>query len=101
MRAAVVEIDEKLVRHNLTPAERARLTARRKELYEAAHPETKKGGTGRSRGKVSQLETYRSLYRGDGAQDRAIGNISRPGRHAGEGAAPISIAIAGDPSHRV
>lgn len=38
----------------LTPAERAQQTARRKEIYEALHPETKNGAVGNGREKVRQ-----------------------------------------------
>jgi ParB-like chromosome segregation protein Spo0J/N6-adenosine-specific RNA methylase IME4 len=60
----LAEIDENLIHIDLTPAERAMHIARRKELYEAAHPETKKGaapGAGRGKRKrpqESQDETF-------------------------------------------
>ena len=47
--AELAEIDENLIRADLTPAERALHIGRRKELYEQAHPETK---TGKSPGKA-------------------------------------------------
>jgi ParB family transcriptional regulator, chromosome partitioning protein len=40
----LAEIDENLIRHDLTAAEQAQQTARRKELYLKKHPETKHGG---------------------------------------------------------
>jgi N6-adenosine-specific RNA methylase IME4 len=50
--AELAEIDENLIRADLSPAERAMHVARRKELYERAHPETKAtkaGGPGRGK----------------------------------------------------
>lgn len=40
---ALSMIDENLCGPALTPSEKARFTARRKEAYEALHPETKRG----------------------------------------------------------
>ena len=45
--AALVEIDENLARVELSPAERAMHVAKRKEIYERQHPETKHGAVGR------------------------------------------------------
>jgi ParB/RepB/Spo0J family partition protein len=55
MAALLVEIDENLVRADLSPAERALHIGRRKKLYEQLHPETKHGAVGR-KGKSSQDE---------------------------------------------
>ena len=44
-----------LIRRDLTATQRAKLIARRKAAYEATHPETKTGGTGRGRAKVRQV----------------------------------------------
>ncbi len=44
LRAELAEIDENFVRSDLTPLEFGELLLRRKELYEALHPETKNGG---------------------------------------------------------
>ena len=52
--AELIEIDENLVRADLTPIERDLHMARRKELYEDLHPETKHGaapGAGKGKGK--------------------------------------------------
>ena len=43
-RAALIEIDENLKRGDLSPAERGIHIAKRKEIYERLHPETKLGG---------------------------------------------------------
>ena len=54
--AELAEIDENLVRADLTPIERALHVARRKVLYEAEHPETRRGAAGKHRQK-SQIAT--------------------------------------------
>jgi ParB-like chromosome segregation protein Spo0J len=51
--ALLAEIDENLVHADLSPAERALHQARRKDLYEKLHPETKHGAVGRG-GKKSR-----------------------------------------------
>lgn len=42
----ITEIDENLVRADLSPAERAAHQAERKKLYEREHPETRHGAVG-------------------------------------------------------
>lgn len=44
LQAELAEIDENLERCELTALERGELLLRKKDLYEALHPETKKGG---------------------------------------------------------
>lgn len=55
----LMEIDENLARGDLSPAERAIHVAKRKEIYERQHPETKQGGAqgaGRGRGKIQRSQ---------------------------------------------
>lgn len=53
--AELMMIDENLCRSDLTPAQEAYQTARRKEIYEALHPEAKNGSNQHNRvGKICQ-----------------------------------------------
>jgi ParB/RepB/Spo0J family partition protein len=54
LHTELATIDENLIRGKLTPAQRAIVVPRRKEIYLALHPETRNGATGRSRGKLRQ-----------------------------------------------
>lgn len=61
--ARLAEIDENLIREDLSPAERAELTADRKAFYLAKHPETKHGGApgkagGGKNAKDSRLDSF-------------------------------------------
>jgi ParB-like chromosome segregation protein Spo0J len=46
LHAELAEIDENLIRCNLTPAQEGKAIARRKAIYEELHPETKAGTAG-------------------------------------------------------
>ena len=63
VEAELREIDENLIRADLSPAEQAAHHKRRKELYEKRHPETKHGGdrkssTGKSKPQNADLKSY-------------------------------------------
>ena len=54
----IAECDENLCGTKLTPSERAVFTRRRKEAYEAKHPETRQGATGRAGYKNDNLSSF-------------------------------------------
>lgn len=51
LQAELAEIDENIIRSGLSPVEYGEILLRRKEIYEALHPETKNGGDRKS-GKI-------------------------------------------------
>jgi hypothetical protein len=84
----LAEIDENLVRADLSPAERKAHIGRRKQIYEAAHPETRHGAVGRG-GKSSKNEIS---FVEDTAQktERGRSSIARDAKHAKD------VAVLGD-----
>lgn len=81
--ARLIEVDENLVRRDLTIAERARLTILRKETYEALHPETAHGGDRRSSRKVSDSTVTRftaDTAARTGRSERAVQQDARRGQ---------------------
>jgi ParB/RepB/Spo0J family partition protein len=65
--ALLAEIDENLVRADLSAAERALHLAERKRLYEKLHPETKRGASGRGRAKSRQNGESNQRFTADAA----------------------------------
>jgi hypothetical protein len=77
--AELAEIDENLIRADLSPAERKTHIGRRKELYEAKHPETTHGG---SRSKNEILKTPAFIDDTAKKTGRGRSTIARDVKHA-------------------
>ena len=76
LRAELAMIDENLCRAELSPAEAALQTARRKEIYEALHPETRHGGDRKSN-QVDNLSTRSFAEETAGATGRDARSVRR------------------------
>jgi ParB family chromosome partitioning protein len=75
LHAELAMIDENLCRAELTPAEAALQTARRKEIYEILHPETKRGGNAGPDGKFCRTDedTFTtSTHKATGRAERTV-----------------------------
>lgn len=73
LHAELAMIDENLCRAELSPADRARQTARRKAIYEKLNPETKNGATGSGRSSEDRAERFTSdTARITGASERVV-----------------------------
>ena len=90
IHAELAEIDENLVRANLTPAQEAAAVTRRKSIYETLHPETKAtkdGGTfrGNQHGEVSDnLSFTRATADATGKDRRTIERAAARGKELGD-----------------
>ena len=99
-RAQLVEIDENLVRADLTPAERAAHQAKRKEIYERLHPETKAGaaqakGMNAAQGRGRQNGDDVDRYTADAAKKTGKSERSVQREAARGTAIPDVAALAG------
>ncbi len=99
--AELIQIDENLIRANLSDAERILHVARRKELYEKLHPETKHGGDRRSAGarSSSQNENLKAFGR-HRRKDRQRAEHRRPRCNSRQEGGPSSTTRGGPPSPR-
>ena len=83
----LAECDENLCGTKLTPSERAMFTARRKQAYEALHPETRHGAVGNGREKSRKVcDSTHSRFSADtsaktGRSERAIQMDASRGEH--------------------
>lgn len=75
MKARLAEIDENLVRSELSPLEWAEHFAERKVVYEALHPETKHGGDRRST-KFDNLATWSERFTASAAKQFSMSERS-------------------------
>ncbi len=93
LQAELAEIDENLIRNELTMLERATWQNRRKEIYETLHPEVKHGGDrksheAKSSGQVGHLnernpETYtENAAKAQGVSERNVRRDTLRGKKA-------------------
>jgi N6-adenosine-specific RNA methylase IME4 len=68
VEAELCEIDENLIRVDLSPAEQAAHHARRKELYQQKHPETRHGGDRKGEGSSRQVGDLNERYTKEAAK---------------------------------
>jgi len=83
VKAELCEIDENLIRAELTPAEQAAHHARRKALYEQKHPETKHGGdrksdkSSRQNGDLNDRYTKNTAKKTGNSERKVQRNVAR------------------------
>lgn len=83
----LIAIDENLCRAELSPAEQAFQTARRKEIYEALHPETKQhvaGGKARQDSASDKLSFAAQTSRATGRDKRTVERDAARGEALGD-----------------
>jgi ParB/RepB/Spo0J family partition protein len=93
LKADLWEVDENLCRAKLSDAEEAAAIVRRKELYEALHPQTKHGATGgtnkgKARSEVANLTTSVDRFTKDtakatGKSERSVQRAAKRGEDIG------------------
>lgn len=77
LHAELAMIDENLCRSELSPADRARHTARRKVIYEELHPDTRHGAIGNGREKSRQFGDSTSADRFTAETANTLGRSER------------------------
>jgi N6-adenosine-specific RNA methylase IME4 len=77
LHAELALIDENLIRNELSPAERAMAVARRKKIYEALHPETKRAANKDQDGKFKPSRQVGDTERFTKATAKATGGSER------------------------
>lgn len=92
----LAEIDENLMRAELTPAERAMHIAARKRVYELRYPETKHGAAKKQRGQVGPL--VRPSFNSDlasktGRSERDVKRDATRAKHIPEIAATVGTSL--------
>ena len=89
LHAELAMIDENLCRAELSPAEAAYQTDRRKEIYEKLHPETRNGATGGGHNQLRQIGEAADRFTADtakktGRPERVIQRDAARGKALGE-----------------
>ena len=87
LKSELAEIDENLIRANLTPAQEASATARRKAIYEVMYPETKAGtagGLSRQGSATDNLSFAAATSDATGKDERTVRRAAARGKDLGD-----------------
>lgn len=79
LQLQLMEVDENLIRHELRPWDRAIFLARRKQIYDALHPEATQGAKGRQvieKGHTANLAVWAKSFADETADRIGIGKRS-------------------------
>jgi ParB family chromosome partitioning protein len=91
LHAELAEIDENLIRRNLTPSQEAEAIARRKAIYEELHPETTHGGDRKSDQVANSATRFTSnTAKATGKSERAIQVAAARGAALGDDLSAIA-----------
>ncbi|MCG7360814.1 hypothetical protein MHZ93_06065 [Roseomonas sp. ACRSG] len=101
LRRQLAEYDENLCGTKLSPSERALFTRRRKEIYEALHPETRHGAIGNGREKSGQDGHSTERFTADtagktGQSERVVRRDATRGERVSEDAMEVMRGTSAD-----
>jgi ParB family chromosome partitioning protein len=94
LQRELMQIDENLMRHNLSPREEGVALKRRKEIFEELHPETKQGGApggGRGKGKKACKDAKSASFQDETAKATGMSKRSVQDKVATAAAIPDAV----------
>jgi ParB-like chromosome segregation protein Spo0J len=85
LQAELIEIDENLIREQLTAVQTASAISRRKEIYEILHPETAHGGDRKSSSRqIGNLRFTKATAEATGKPERTVQRAAARGKIIGD-----------------